>query len=168
MLIRYMTRLNIDTGTEGNPATGDTLRTAMTKINTNFEEVYSLVGDGDTGLLTTSVTNGNIKVQPNGAGVVEIDQLQINNAAITPIATNSDLTLSANGSGNIVVGALKVNGTTISSDDSTKISIAEAVDVNGHLTVTGAQVDFTALPTSDPNVAGRLFRTGNDVRISTG
>ena len=140
----------------------------MTKINTNFEEVFSLVGDGDTGLLTTSVTNGNIKVQPNGAGVVEIDQLQINNAAITPIATNSNLTLSANGTGNIIVGALKVNGTTISSDDSTKISIAEAVDVNGHLTVTGAQVDFTALPTSDPNVAGRLFRTGNDVRISTG
>ncbi len=163
-----MARLNIDTGAVGNPATGDTLRTAMTKINTNFEEVFSLVGDGDTGLLTTSVTNGNVKVQPNGAGVVEIDQLQINNAAITPIATNSNLTLSANGTGNIIVGALKVNGTTISSDDSTKISIAEAVDVNGHLTVTGAQVDFTALPTSDPNVAGRLFRTGNDVRISTG
>ena len=163
-----MARLNIDTGTLGNPATGDTLRTAMTKINTNFEEVFSLVGDGDTGLLTTSVTNGNIKVQPNGAGVVEIDQLQINNSAITPIATNSNLTLSANGTGNIIVGALKVNGTTISSDDSTKISIAEAVDVNGHLTVTGAQVDFTALPTSDPNVAGRLFRSGNDVRISTG
>jgi hypothetical protein len=130
-----MTRLNIDTGTAGNPATGDTLRTAMTKVNTNFEEVYSLVGDGDTGLLTTSVTNGNIKVQPNGAGVVEIDQLQINNAAITPIATNSDLTLNANGSGNIIVGALKVNGTTISSDDSTKISIAEAVDVNGNFKV---------------------------------
>ena len=163
-----MARLTIDTGAVGNPATGDTLRTAMTKINTNFEEVFSLVGDGDTGLLTTSVTNGNVKVQPNGAGVVEIDQLQINNAAITPIATNSNLTLSANGTGNIIVGALKVNGTTISSDDSTKISIAEAVDVNGHLTVTGAQVDFTALPTSDPNVAGRLFRTGNDVRISTG
>ena len=163
-----MARLNIDTGTAGNPSTGDTLRTAMTKINTNFEEVFSLVGDGDTGLLTTSVTNGNVKVQPNGAGVVEIDQLQVNNSTITPITTNANLTLSANGSGNIVVGALKVNGTTISSDDSTKISIAEAVDVNGHLTVTGAQVDFTALPTSDPNVAGRLFRTGNDVRISTG
>ena len=163
-----MARLNIDTGAVGNPATGDTLRTAMTKINTNFEEVFSLVGDGDTGLLTTSVTNGNVKVQPNGAGVVEIDQLQINNSAITPITTNADLTLSANGTGNIIVGAIKVNGTTISSDDSTKISIAEAVDVNGNLKVTGAQVDFTALPTSDPNVAGRLFRSGNDVRISTG
>ena len=110
MLIRYMARLNIDTGSEGNPATGDTLRTAMTKINTNFEEVYSLVGDGDTGLLTTSVTNGNIKVQPNGTGVVEIDQLQINNAAITPIATNSDLTLSANGTGTVTVNNLKVDG----------------------------------------------------------
>ena len=161
-----MTRLNIDTGTLGNPATGDSLRTAMTKVNTNFEEVYSLVGDGDTGLLTTSVTNGNIKVQPNGTGVVEIDQLQINNAAITPIATNSDLTLSANGTGNIIVGALKVNGTTISSDDSTKISIAEAVDVNGNLKVTGAQIDFTALPTSDPGVAGRLYRDGATVKVS--
>ena len=161
-----MARLNIDTGTLGNPATGDTLRTAMTKINTNFEEVYSLVGDGDTGLLTTSVTNGILMFQPNGAGVVEIDQLQINNAAITPIATNSNLTLSANGTGNIIVGALKVNGTTISSDDSTKISIAEAVHVNGNLKVTGAQIHFTALPTSDPGVAGRLYRDGATVKVS--
>ena len=44
----------------------------------------------------------------------------------------------------------------------TKTSVA------GHLEVSGAQVDFTALPTSDPGVAGRLFRSGNDVKISTG
>ena len=37
-----MTRLTIDTGTAGNPATGDTLRTAMTKVNSNFAE---LAGD---------------------------------------------------------------------------------------------------------------------------
>ena len=163
-----MARKIIDTGTLGNPATGDTLRTAMTKINTNFEEVYQLVGDADTGTITTTITNGDLKLQANGTGIIEIDQLQINNSAITPITTNGDLTLSANGTGNIVLGAITVNGTTLSSADSTKISIAEAVDVNGNLKVTGAQVDFTALPTSDPNVAGRLFRSGNDVRISTG
>ena len=100
-----MARLNIDTGTLGNPATGDTLRTAMTKINTNFEEVFSLVGDGDNGLLTTSVTNGNIKVQPNGTGVVEIDSLQITDSAITSITTNSDLTLSANGTGDVAISS---------------------------------------------------------------
>ena len=36
-----MTRLIIDTGTEGNSATGDTIRTAMGKINDNFLEVYN-------------------------------------------------------------------------------------------------------------------------------
>lgn len=35
-------------------------------------------------------------------------------------------------------------------------------------TVTAGDVDFPSLPTSDPNVAGRLFRTGNDLQISTG
>ena len=98
-----MARLNIDTGTEGNSATGDTLRTAMTKINTNFEDVYGLVGDPSAGLLTNSTTNGDIKVQPNGTGIVEIDQLQINNTTITPLITNSDLTLGVNGTGQVVV-----------------------------------------------------------------
>ena len=98
-----MARLNIDTGTEGNVATGDTLRTAMTKINNNFIDVYGLVGDPSTGLLTNSTTNGDIKVQPNGTGIVEIDQLQINNTTITPLITNSDLTLGVNGTGQVVV-----------------------------------------------------------------
>ena len=98
-----MARLNIDTGTEGNPATGDTLRTAMTKINNNFIDVYGLVGDPSTGLLTNSTTNGDIKVQPNGTGIVEIDQLQINNSTITPLITNGDLTLGVNGTGQVVV-----------------------------------------------------------------
>ena len=98
-----MARLNIDTGTEGNSATGDTLRTAMTKINNNFIDVYGLVGDPSTGLLTNSTTNGDIKVQPNGTGIVEIDQLQINNTTITPLITNSDLTLGVNGTGQVVV-----------------------------------------------------------------
>ena len=98
-----MARLTIDTGTAGNPATGDTLRTAMTKINTNFTEVYSLIGDANNGLITTSRTNGDIKIQPNGTGNVEIDQLQITDTTITPITTNSDLTLGVNGTGGIIV-----------------------------------------------------------------
>jgi hypothetical protein len=131
-----MARLNIDTGIEGNVATGDTLRTAMTKINTNFEDVYQIVGDPSTGLLTTAITNGDIKVQPNGTGVVEIDQLQINNTAISTLTTNSNLTLSANGTGAVSIDTVKV------------------------LTPN--------LPTSDPSVAGQLWRSGNDVKVSTG
>ena len=103
-----MARLTIDTGTEGNSATGDTLRGAMTKINTNFEDLYKIVGDPSTGLLTTSLTNGDVKVQPNGTGVVEIDHLQINNTAISTLTTNSDLTLTANGTGAVSINTIKV------------------------------------------------------------
>ena len=113
-----MARLNIDTGTEGNVATGDTLRTAMTKINNNFIDVYGLVGAPSTGLLTNSTTNGDIKVQPNGTGIVEIDQLQITDAAITPLITNGDITLTANGTGDIVLGAVTIADNKISTNTS--------------------------------------------------
>ena len=225
-----MARLNIDTGTEGNSATGDTLRTAMTKINTNFEDVYQLVGDPSTGLLTTALTNGDVKVQPNGTGVVEIDQLQINNTTISSITTNGDITIEPNGTGDILLkpGGQVGIGDASAPDTSLHIKHANAIitlqrttsdantpginfqsnggnvrarifmdgtngtnkeivfqnmdgslaekfrvtlggaKVTGHFAATGAQIDFTALPTSDPAVAGRLWRSGNDVKISTG
>ena len=225
-----MARLIVDTGTEGNSATGDTLRTAMTKINTNFEDVYQLVGDPSTGLLTTALTNGDVKVQPNGTGVVEIDQLQINNTTISSITTNGDITIEPNGRGDILLkpGGQVCIGSVSSPDTSLHIKQANAIltlqrmtsdantpgidfqsiggnvrakifmdgtsgtnkeivfqnqdgsmaekfrvtlggaKVTGHFAATGAQIDFTALPTSDPAVAGRLWRSGNDVKISTG
>ena len=124
-----MARLNIDTGTEGNVATGDTLRTAMTKINTNFIDVYGLVGDPSTGLLTNSTTNGDIKVQPNGTGIVEIDQLQINNSTITPLITNGDLTLGVNGTGQVVVSDDRIVITTTK----TATGVGSAGDVAGSI-----------------------------------
>jgi hypothetical protein len=103
-----MARLNIDTGIEGNPATGDTIRTAMNKINTNFEEVYQIVGDPDTGLITTSITNGDVKIQPNGTGNVEVDAVQFSDTTISTLTTNSDLTLSANGTGAVAITPTKI------------------------------------------------------------
>ena len=243
-----MARLNIDTGTEGNTSTGDTIRTAMTKINTNFEEVYQLVGDGDTGLLTTSVTNGNIKVQPNGTGVVEIDQLQITDDSITSLITNSDLTLSANGTGDVAISSdlhmtsatpllkiqrtdnanvpgisfigsagtegasIKFDGTSGTANEiilssfsdsavneklrvqSTGAKVTGILNIDDAISITDNKITTSAsnanlqidasgtgaveilttvvlmanLPTSNPNVAGQLFRSGNDLRVSTG
>ena len=99
-----MTRLIIDTGTLGNPATGDTLRTAMTKVNDNFLEVYTdLAASGLGGQLTNETTNGNVIIQPNGTGIVEVDQLLITDDTITSLITNNDLTLSGNGTGGVTV-----------------------------------------------------------------
>ena len=40
--------------------------------------------------------------------------------------------------------------------------------VTGNFEVTGAQVDFSGLPTSDPSVAGRLWNDSNTVKVSAG
>ena len=169
-----MARLNIDTGTAGNPATGDTLRTAFGKINDNFLELYTDLAatTSSNGNLTNEDTNGDVKIFANGTGIVEIDRLSINNTTISSLDTNADITLTANGTGGIVLqgpvtagsvatnaissngsnadisiqpsgtggvifGALKVNGTTISSDDSTQITIAENIQATGTLNVNG-------------------------------
>ena len=133
-----MARLNIDTGIEGNPATGDTIRTAMTKINTNFTEVYSLVRDGSSGLIATDVTNGDLVLQANGTGVIEIDTLQVNGDAITSIVTNGSVDITGNGTGGVNIEALTFNGTSISSSDSSRINLNENVTVDGDLVVTGS------------------------------
>ena len=46
-----MTRQNINIGSAANDGTGDTLRSAGTKINQNFQEIYTQLG-GDSSNLT--------------------------------------------------------------------------------------------------------------------
>ena len=51
-----MTRQNISTGTSANDGTGDTLRSAATKINANFTEIYDFLGTpGDSSTLASTV-----------------------------------------------------------------------------------------------------------------
>ena len=52
---------------------------------------------------------------------------------ITSNGSNAELSLQASGTGDVVISALRVNGTTLDSADSTKVTIAEAVDVTGTL-----------------------------------
>ena len=162
-----MARINIDTGTLGNPATGDTLRTAMTKINTNFEDVYLLVGDGSTGLITTSVTNGDLKLQANGAGAIEIDTLSITNSTISSITTNADITLTANGTGNIVLDAVTISDNIITANRSNDNLQLDATGT-GAVEMIPAVILMANLPTSDPSNAGQLFRSGTDLKVSVG
>jgi hypothetical protein len=54
-----MTRQTINTGTIANDGSGDTLRTAGSKINANFSELYSIVG-GDNLSQVTSLTDSGL------------------------------------------------------------------------------------------------------------
>ena len=52
---------------------------------------------------------------------------------ITSNGSNAELSLQASGTGDVIISALRVNGTTLDSADSTKVTLAEAVDVTGTL-----------------------------------
>ena len=60
-----MARQGISTGTSPNSGTGDTLLSGGVKINENFSELYTLLGDGTTlapGIVTSIVAGDNISV----------------------------------------------------------------------------------------------------------
>jgi len=100
-----MARLTIDTGTAGNPATGDTLRTAMTKVNSNFAEMMSgnLALSGNT--LLSVDTNGDVILDPNGTGQVTV------NADRLVIATTK--TATGIGSAGDVAGSISWDATNL-------------------------------------------------------
>jgi hypothetical protein len=111
-----MARQNINIGSSANDGTGDPLRTAFDKINDNFVELYGT--DNDINTLDAN--------------------LDVNTFAITTGVTNGDITITPNGTGSIKLGAMKFVGTTMSSDDSTQITIAENIQTTGTLNVAGA------------------------------
>ena len=87
--------------------------------------------------------------------------------------SNADLTLTTSGTGDIVLDALRVNGTTLDSSDSSKITIAEALDVTGAFTsanvaITGGTITgITDLVVADGGT-GASTLTDNSVLTGTG
>ena len=75
-----MSRLTIDLGTAGNSATGDSLRVAFNKVNENFAEIYSELGQNGSlsdlnfsgNTISTDNTNQNIILSPNGTGDIVV------------------------------------------------------------------------------------------------
>ena len=168
-----MARLTIDTGTLGNPATGDTLRTAMTKANDNFAELYTDLAatTSSNGNLTNEDTNGDVKIFANGTGIVEIDRLSLNNTTISSLDTNADITLTANGTGNIAIsGPLKLGtgsaaGTITSNGaQNLKLDTNSGTD-SGYIEIRdGANGDITIETDGSGDI---LLKTGGQVGIGS-
>ena len=158
-----MARLNINVGTNANDGTGDDLRTAMQKINTNFTELYAetLVDSGISisgNTISSNRSDDDIVFEPAGTGAVRFPALTINDNSITGTRSNEDLIITASGTGNLILGSLRVNGTTISSDDSSTITLAENVDITGNLQVNEiSSADSSNIYINDGlNVSGTL------------
>jgi len=111
-----MARQTINIGSSANDGTGDPLRTAFDKINDNFVELYG--ADGDSNTLANN--------------------LDVNGHNIISSRSNEDIRILPAGTGGVVASAVRIAGTTISSDDSSQITIAENIQTTGTLNVAGA------------------------------
>ena len=102
-----MARQSINFGTNPNDGTGDTLRVAMDKVNDNFIELYgessaatNLVFGANA--ISVSNTNGNLALDVNGTGTVQVSQgLQVN----TGNESSNSVFYAADGSSQLAVDA---------------------------------------------------------------
>ena len=107
--------------------------------------------------------------------------ISIGDNSISGRRSNDDINITPSGTGAVVAGAIRLSGSTISSDDSTGVTIGDElrvttiagddssqVTINDGLTVTGAVVMLSSLPTSDPSNAGQLWNDSGDLKISAG
>ena len=80
-----MAKTVINVGTSANDGTGDPLRTAMQSTNSNFNEVYTLFGNGSTLAVSgdVSVSGGTATI---GSGAVTGAKIANDTIALTNLA----------------------------------------------------------------------------------
>lgn len=126
-----MAKQTLGLGAAANDNTGDTLRTGGDKINDNFNELYSAIGNGST--LQISVTNpavGHV-LRYNGSSFAPSDYslltsaLDVNGNSIIS-SSNGNIAVAPNGTGDITLSAGSVtstfDGATGNIDFPTKVS----------------------------------------------
>ena len=94
-------------------------------------------------ILTSPTINSPTIATPTITGATTIGEITTN--SITSNGSNADISIQPSGTGDVLLSGLRVNGTTLDSSDSTKITMAENVDVTGTLAVAGALSSSTSL-----------------------
>lgn len=153
-----MAKKVISIGTAENDGTGDSLRTAGTKINENFTEIYNALG-GETGAplsIVSSVTGSDGIAISSPKGDITVTLLPATDIALGGIKPGTGITVAEDGTASVVVYELPVASSTISG----------GIKVGTNLTITNGVLsasvtDPYTLPTASVNTKG-------GVKIGTG
>lgn len=140
-----MPRQHINIGQSANDRSGDPLRTAFTKINNNFEELYRYYGDPGSFEITLELTGdveGSVSFSPLVPGTEVIQTSITTNAVALGVNTTGDYVRSISGINGLVV----TNGTgegstpTIGFDSTSAVTLA---NLNLSNVVFGVPLDST-------------------------
>ena len=116
-----MAKLGISTGSQPNDGTGDTLLSGAEKINDNFDEVYTLCGDGTNlapGIVTAITAGSNISISTS-FGQVTVTALEttgissywnLNTTGINTVGRNVGIGTTTAVAGLTVLGGGRVSG----------------------------------------------------------
>ena len=151
-----MSQQIIDIGAAPNDGTGEPLRQAFEAVNSNFTEIYTAGPVGSNiqianNTITTTTTNTNIVLKPNGIGVIQA------NASILPSVSNVyDIGSNSLRFDTIYAGYFVGNGSLL-----TGISGGSG---NGQAIVNGTS--NVAITAANGNVTIGISGTGNVVTVS--
>ena len=169
-----MARINLNTGSNANDGTGDTLRSAMENVNTMFTELYdsplfsgNITVSGNN--ISANRSNDDLVLSASGTGsvtaakIIVDSNISIEDNEITTTQTNSDLVLSASGTGSVVIAKADINSGNI---DGTVIGANSAVagtfttvTVNDSMAIDGVTIADNTISTNASNA--NLELTGN-------
>ena len=133
---------SLGVGTNANDGSGDTLRSGGAKVNDNFVEIYTLIGDGS-GLCTGVSATGAVLslTAPNISGVVAGTQTS---ATITTLATTT------------------VNGTT-GNFGTAVLAAGSLTDTSGAISFGNENLTTTGTFTSGNLICGTITSTGASI-----
>ena len=107
-----MTRQNINIGSAANDGTGDTLRSAGTKINQNFQEIYTQLG-GDSSTLSNKVTlvdsSSNIFVVDNQVSLSANEKEQVLSEPLIMMESEILKVQASSGNVDVIASVLEIN-----------------------------------------------------------
>ena len=155
-----MAKLAINRGSAANDGTGDNLRAGANKINLNFDEIYSAIGDG-------SSLSASIKVKDDSSTVSTIAANGailgiLGGSGISSTVSGSNITLSVDGSISSASGAQTLTNKVMSGADNTFSNIGNSSLSNSSITVSDGS------NTSPVALGGTLTFAGTTNEIEVG
>jgi hypothetical protein len=142
-----MAKSTINLGTTPNDRTGDTLRDAGSKVNSNFNELYTALGNGTAlNIAVTGATSGQV-LKFNGTNFVPAADANtdavtsVNTQTGTVVLTSENITEPAN---NTVLTGVAIAGTAGQfTCTATTLAVNQTVTITGTLGGTGTITDYT-------------------------